>query len=83
MPTSARSPTVHPCRLAMWPIVTSLPIVVLAAPSASPFAAVRITVPSWMFVRSPTVIVPLSPGEHAGALSTSYKAVRCTFLPTT
>jgi hypothetical protein len=63
MPTSARSPTVHPCKLAWWPIVTMLPMVVFAEWPARYALEVRMTQPSCTLVFSPIVMLPLSAAE--------------------
>ena len=74
MPISTLSSTVAACMLTWCPTVTLLPMTVLGEgacaapwpPALSAVAAVRTTVPSWMLVLLPTVILPASPAVLEG-----------------
>ena len=72
MPISARLPTVHPCKLAWWPMVTLSPMTVSAEWPVGNAPAVRMTHPSCTLLRSPMLILPQSAaaaawGGRAGA----------------
>ena len=65
MPISARLPTVHPCKLAWWPIVTLSPMTVSAEWPVRKVPAVRMTHPSCTLLRSPMLMLPQSAAEAA------------------
>ena len=66
MPIITRSPTVQPCSMAWWPMVTSAPISRGKPPGLNSEACVMCsTALSWMLVRAPTRMRCMSPRTTA------------------